>query len=97
MAQKVENVIKSEDPDHDSPAALLDDYAYEDTGELEITTLPPAAWLLRVPKILYEGWEDMGEDEETQVGVIRHHTNSNTVRLSLQWNSDFIEILMREM
>lgn len=77
-AVKSENEIKP-DPERGSPAPLADDDAYEDTGELEIPKLPPAAWLLRVPKILYEGWAGIDDDEEIKVGVIRHYTNSNKV------------------
>lgn len=73
---KSENEIKP-DPELGSPTSLVDDDTYEDTGELEIPKLPPAAWLLRIPKILYEGWAGIDDDEEIKLGVIRHYTKSN--------------------
>jgi len=56
------------------------DSDYEDTGELEMSQDMPNGWLVRIPKILYESWAGIAEDEEIQLGIVRHYTNGEKVR-----------------
>lgn len=71
--------IKTE-PDEDQPMRILDEDDYEDAGELEMPEQLPQAWLARIPKLLYEYWSKIDEDEEVQLGVVRHLKRSNKVR-----------------
>lgn len=47
-----------------------DDEGYEDTGDLEIPQHLPEAWMLRLPQIIYDRWNEIREDEEIQLGEL---------------------------
>lgn len=68
------------DPERESSAPLMDEYDYEDTGELSIPREPLAAWLMRIPRPLYESWASLREDEPIQIGHVRQFKNNNRVR-----------------
>ncbi|KAI9708865.1 MAG: hypothetical protein M1828_002588 [Chrysothrix sp. TS-e1954] len=68
-----------QDPEEEKPQRLLGDDDFEDTGELELPVAPPSAYLMRIPKILYENWRKLEDDEEVQLGVLRRYDNGNEV------------------
>lgn len=77
---KSENDLRIQpDPDHPSPASQAVQEDFEDAGELEIPRVPKTAWLTRVPKILYDKWATIEEDEEVQIGVVRRHKVTGAV------------------
>lgn len=67
---KLESYVKNE-PD----ISPLDDDDYEDTGELHIPEdgTEATAWLARLPRWLWEAWNDIAEDEEIVLGKIRYY------------------------
>lgn len=78
---KTENDIKVK-PDPDLPSSSsrhLGEEEYEDTGELDIPSRRNGAWLTRIPKILYDKWATLDDDEEIQLGIVRRYRDSGTV------------------
>ncbi|GAB7342593.1 hypothetical protein MBLNU457_g0766t1 [Dothideomycetes sp. NU457] len=72
--------IKSEDGHYIKPdpadevdSKMMDEDEYEDTGELRIakTAEESGAWLAKVPKMLWEIWENVAEDQELVLGEVR--------------------------
>lgn len=70
--------IKS-DPDL-SPSPMIDDEddafeddAFEDTGELEMPKQLPRAWMIKVPKMIYERWSDISDDEPIRIGTLKRY------------------------
>jgi len=61
------------DPDtkDDSADILSDDDIYEDTGDLDFTNAAQDVWLMRLPRMLWENWSRMDDDEEIQIGTVR--------------------------
>ena len=55
------------------PTNVMDEDPYEDTGELRMdkTMQEAGAWLAKVPKWLWEAWEEMDDDEEIELGQVR--------------------------
>jgi len=79
---KTESDIKVK-PDPDLPSSSsrhLGDEDYEDTGELDIPSRRTGAWLTRIPKLLYDKWATLDDDEEIQLGFVRRYRDSGTVR-----------------
>jgi len=76
-----DNVRIKNDPESAMPS-IVDDFDYEDTGELEIPKQQIEAWLLRLPRELYEKWATLAEDQPIQLGHVRHFKNSDKVSLS---------------
>jgi hypothetical protein len=69
---KVEDDVKIKtDPDSSSPAALLDDDEYEDTGELQFPKEIPTGWLTRIPADLWKSLEKLNDDDEILIGEIK--------------------------
>ena len=48
-----------------------DDDIYEDAGDLDFTDAAKSLLLVKVPNWLWKTWEDMGEDQEIQIGTVR--------------------------
>ena len=71
------------DPEDEKTERLLGDDDFEDTGELELPADPPLAHLMRSPKILYENWRSLDDDEEIQLGVLRRYKTGNEHRILL--------------
>jgi len=72
--------IKSEDgpyikpdPANEVDSKMMDEDEYEDTGELKIakTSEEAGAWLAKVPKMLWEIWQNAAEDQELVLGEVR--------------------------
>lgn len=85
MAQVVKSEhdvpIKPDPEDDETPAAGagVDDFDYEDTGELEIPKEQIQAWLLRLPKQLYDRWAEIPDDQVIQLGHVRQFKGSKKV------------------
>lgn len=52
-------------------ASPLDEDIYEDAGDLDFTEADQKVYLTRLPKILWETWSKLDEDQEIQVGTLR--------------------------
>lgn len=65
--------IKS-DPDL-SPSPMLEDEddAFEDTGELEMPKSLPKAWMIKVPKLIYDRWSEVDDDEPIRIGTLKRY------------------------
>ncbi|KMU92656.1 transcription initiation factor IIF subunit beta [Coccidioides immitis H538.4] len=64
--------IKSEPDTKDNDIAMLsDEDIYEDTGDLDFANAAQDVWLTRIPKILWENWSKLDDDEEIQIGTVR--------------------------
>lgn len=70
-----------------SPASFADSEAFEDAGDLEFSTDPSFqnVYLARVPKYLWEQWNDLDDDAEIRLGTIRKtvETDSNGIKVVL--------------
>lgn len=62
-----------------SPAALEEDI-YEDAGDLDFSHADQAAFLMRLPKWLWDAWSKLGDDAEVQIGMIRMESGPNDVK-----------------
>ena len=72
------NGIKTEDgSSFIKPENDVDDY--EDTGECQMpqNEQEQDAWLAKLPKWLWEAWENIADDEEIELGKIRLYTQPN--------------------
>ncbi|KZF23855.1 hypothetical protein L228DRAFT_246706 [Xylona heveae TC161] len=79
------------DPDsaEQSPVAFEDEDIYEDAGDLDFSHAGNPVWLMRIPKILWENWSNIGDDEEIQIGTVRlEGTQQHVNRLSLLLSSE---------
>jgi len=77
---KADNDIKIKpDPEEASSSFRNGKDDYEDTGELEIPSRKNVAWLTRIPKILYDKWAEIDDDEEIQLGYVRRYKDSGNV------------------
>lgn len=70
--------IKSEPgvkPEPDSNEGLsripLEDDLYEDAGDLDMSGSGQDVWLTRIPKVLWENWSQLDDDEEIEIGTVR--------------------------
>ncbi|WEW59321.1 transcription initiation factor IIF, beta subunit [Emydomyces testavorans] len=64
--------IKAEpDTKDDDIAMLSDEDIYEDTGDLDFANAAQDVWLTRIPKVLWEKWSKLDDDEEIQIGTVR--------------------------
>ncbi|KFX89174.1 hypothetical protein O988_08728 [Pseudogymnoascus sp. VKM F-3808] len=68
-----------------SPASFADSEAFEDAGDLEFSTDPnfQNVYLARVPKYLWEQWNDLDDDAEIRLGTVRKTVNTNSDGVSL--------------
>ena len=65
--------IKTEGDAAASPASFAESEAFEDAGDLEFRDDQRfnAVYLARVPKYVWEQWENLGDDEEIVLGTLR--------------------------
>ena len=53
------------------PITYMDDDDYEDTGELRIPGNLRGIYLTSIPRLLWDSWTALDEDEEIKVGNVR--------------------------
>jgi transcription initiation factor TFIIF subunit beta len=70
-APSIPTIKVDPDPKDDSTGILSDDDIYEDTGDLDFTNAVQDVWLMRVPRVLWENWSTLDDDEEIQIGTVR--------------------------
>jgi transcription initiation factor TFIIF subunit beta len=78
---KFEPTIKP-DPETtaDTPTALSEiDDIYEDAGDLDFTKASQNIFLTRLPKFLWERWNELDDDEEVQIGTLRVNADHSKV------------------
>lgn len=65
--------IKAENDAAASPASFAESEAFEDAGDLEFRDDQRfnGVYLARVPKYVWEQWENLGDDEEIVLGTLR--------------------------
>ncbi|KAH8149625.1 uncharacterized protein LAJ45_06256 [Morchella importuna] len=64
-----------------------DDELYEDAGDLDMVEGSKAVWLVKLPSFVAERWNDIDEDEEIVLGVVKVNPNNNEqLKLSLERN-----------
>ena len=69
---KVEDEVRvKQEPNSTTSAGFMDDDEDEDTGELHIPSSLRGIWLTWIPKMLWDSWASIDEDEEIQVGLVR--------------------------
>ena len=73
MAYVKSEHIKSENDAAGSPASFAESEAFEDAGDLEFRDDQrfSGVYLARVPKYVWEQWENLGDDEEIVLGTLR--------------------------
>ena len=76
------DILIKPDPDTKggaSPAAFKDEDIYEDAGDLEFNTEPEyqKLYLARVPRYVWEAWNQLDDDAEIHIGTIRQSTEHN--------------------
>lgn len=65
-------MIKVDPDSKESPVGnISDEDIYEDTGDLDFTDANQDVWLMRVPKMLWENWSKLNDDDEIQIGTVR--------------------------
>ena len=71
-----------QDPDAalSSPAAHSEDDIYEDAGDLDFSTSEQSIFLTRVPKLLWECWSKLDDDQEISIGRIRVEGQSGDIK-----------------
>lgn len=71
-------------PDPDSKDAIHtdigDDDMYEDAGDLDFSNSAQSVWLSRIPRSLWQNWENLDDDEEIQVGTVRIEGPPNDIK-----------------
>ena len=80
MIKTEQDIPIKPDPEDAVPARFVDDFDYEDTGELEIPKEQIHAWLLRLPKELHAKWANIPDNQVIQVGHVRQFKGKNKVR-----------------
>ena len=64
------NEVKQELTSTASPG-FMDEDVDEDTGELNIPSTLRGIWLTWIPRMLWDSWASLSEDEEIQIGLVR--------------------------
>lgn len=62
-----------QDPDAmvTSPGINSEEDVYEDAGDLDFHNADQNIFLTRIPKLLWESWSKLDDDQEIQIGRIR--------------------------
>lgn len=70
------------DPDvKDSPmTGISEEDLYEDAGDLDFSNAAQSVWLSRIPRSLWENWNNIDEDEEVEIGTIRIEGKPNDTK-----------------
>lgn len=70
------------DPDNKDAvhADVGDDDLYEDAGDLDFSNAAQSVWLSRIPRSLWQNWENLDDDEEIQVGTVRIEGPPNDIK-----------------
>ena len=72
--------IKPEPAEMDMPSALLrDEDIYEDAGDLDFNVASQGLLLTRIPKMIWENWSQLDDDQEIMLGRIRVEGNLNEI------------------
>lgn len=80
---KVEPGIKQEVKQEDVDMANVkgemsdDEELYEDAGDLDMAPGGKAVWLVKLPSFVAERWNDIDEDEEIVLGVVKVNPKNN--------------------
>ena len=62
-----------------APALQLDEDIYEDAGDLDFAASSQSLYLTRIPKMLWENWSQLDDDQEILLGTVRVEGSSNQV------------------
>jgi transcription initiation factor TFIIF subunit beta len=69
------------DPENEAIVGTLsDEDIYEDTGDLDFSHAGQNVWLTRVPKVLWEHWSKLDDDEEIRIGTVRVEGNPTDIK-----------------
>ena len=72
--------IKAEPELIDIPSVMqMDEDIYEDAGDLDFAAASHGLYLTRLPKMLWENWSQLDEDQEIQLGTMRVEGGLNDV------------------
>lgn len=91
----VKTEIKQEDTDMSNAPHLKaelsgaddDEDLYEDAGDLDMARGDKAVWLVKLPSFVAERWNEIDEDEEIVLGVVKvNPKNNEQLKLSLEKN-----------
>ena len=63
-----------------APALQADEDIYEDTGDLDFTAASQGLYLTRIPKMLWESWSKLNDDQEIVLGRVRVEGSLNEVK-----------------
>ena len=71
LSATLQGQVKSEqDSAAGTPSAASDDDIYEDAGDLDFSGVKDA-YLLRLPRWLWENWSQIDDDEPIKLGTVR--------------------------
>lgn len=62
-----------------APALQPDEDIYEDAGDLDFAASSQSLYLTRIPKMLWENWSQLDDDQEILLGTVRVEGFSNQV------------------
>ena len=54
-----------------APALQTDEDIYEDAGDLDFAASSQSLYLTRIPKMLWEHWSQLDDDQEILLGTVR--------------------------
>ena len=62
-----------------APALHTDEDIYEDAGDLDFAASSQNLYLTRIPKMLWENWSQLDDDQEILLGTVRVEGSSDQV------------------
>ena len=75
------NWIKAEPSSMELPTAMqIDDDIYEDAGDLDFSAASQGLYLTRIPKMLWESWSQLDDDQEIRLGTVRVEGSLNEIK-----------------
>jgi transcription initiation factor TFIIF subunit beta len=79
--------VKTDPDNKEHTGVLSDEDIYEDTGDLDFSQAGQNVWLTRVPKVLWEHWSKLDDDEEIRIGTVRVEGDPTDIkRVSLSFS-----------
>ena len=83
-----ESTVKLElDSLHELSGTQSDEDIYEDAGDLDFSGAIPGIYLTRIPRLLWENWSKLDDDQEIRIGTVRIEGvrgNLSRVRIKLR-------------
>lgn len=79
-----------------APALQADDDIYEDAGDLDFAVASQRLYLTRLPKMMWENWSQLDDDQEIILGKVRVEGDLDTVKRVSGLERCLIQVLALE-